>query len=637
MSWLDGMVDESEARSQIDRLDTTDQQLEPGFFTGSLDAIGPGLKRGAYEAGAAVEAGFTSLWSGALDTAADLLLPEPKNGGTADVTSAERSSQETLGEGTAAIVESLRPDPVSVGMAGQVIGEAAAILPRTVAATMMGGPVAGAVAAGAPAGYSRKRVAMSEGIDESTATALGMTEGLVVGAGAILPVARFVGNVAGDAAISIGANLGLGVLHRGVSAEMLKAGGYAAQAEQYKMMDSTALAVDAVLGAAFFGIGRSFMRKPNTEQVSAALSENNAQHFDVGTAPGLPTTPRAAVAHQDALRTAIEQINRGEPVTLPEGIHSADFMRTADEFQAIAPLPHEVQASARLDVEPTVRLELEQRAAGILPNVKDLKTELATLQRTADQLDATFRDRAKAYQQEGQSRKQAEASARQDIATERDQISQRQTDIKDNLSTNRSAEQAKADIAAIERGEVPKVLEDRIKRRADEVTKAFERNPLAEGVREASSQNIAHIARQEISRILDEIESISPRPEPVPVGTIAAVNATDAANNAPRPVNSAARAQENAPPAVNDAPAAGKDSSPGGEVADADPTIQVANEIMARVDDIQIPTGAIDADGLPVTVSAKQLLAEADADIKRAQDDARGFEAAAACSLQRGV
>lgn len=638
MSWLDGLVDEGEALSQTQRLDTTTEQLAPGFFTGSLDVIGPGLLRGGLEAGAAVEAGFSSLWTGALEGAAGLLLPEPKFGGKVDVTSAERSSQETLGEGTAEMVQALRPDHASVGLAGQVIGEAAAILPRTAAAAVFGGPVAGAVAAGAPAGYSSKRVGMAEGLDESTATLKGVIDASVVGVGAVLPIARFVGPAVGDFAIAVGANVALGASGRGLTGKLLEGSGYTVQAEQYKAMDATAMTVDAVLGAAFFGIGRAAMRRPTTEQIQAALTENNAQHFDVGTAPGAATTPASAVAHQEALRTAIDQISRGEPVTLPESIHSAEFLRAGDELLPIAPSRAELLTSARMDVEPVIRAELEQQAAGIVPNVKDLKTELATLQRTVDNLDATFRERAKAFQEQGQPRKKAEASARREIAAEREQVTQRQAAINGSLNTNRSAEQARADLAAIERGELPKAFEERVSARADEITQGFQRKPLADGVVEGNRQSISQIARQEISRILDDLDRLEARPEPTALDIGRPVDATTPAKDGSQPAKSATQARENAPAAPKDAAARQTEQQPAGS-ADAanDPSVQVANEIMARVDDIQLPTGAIDADGKPVTVSARQLLAEADADIQRAQQDANGFAAAAACFLQRGV
>ena len=154
MSWLESTIDESEAASQIQRLTFTDELPKPGFWKGSIDTIGPGLKRGAYEGAAAIESGFTSLFESGLDLAAGALLPEPRGGGTPDVTSAERSSQQTLGKGMADVEHELRPDPASVGVAGQIINEVSAIIPRTIAGTVVAGPVGGAVAAGAPAGQA---------------------------------------------------------------------------------------------------------------------------------------------------------------------------------------------------------------------------------------------------------------------------------------------------------------------------------------------------------------------------------------------------------------------------------------------------------------------------------------------------
>lgn len=63
--------------------------------------------------------------------------------------------------------------------------------------------------------------------------------------------------------------------------------------------------------------------------------------------------------------------------------------------------------------------------------------------------------------------------------------------------------------------------------------------------------------------------------------------------------------------------------------------VTAAEQAVAHTD-FQIPTGDIGADGHPVTRSARELLAEADADIARAQNDAKGFHAAVACFLGRG-
>lgn len=625
MSWLNGLAEEKDVLNQTQALDFTSDMPEPGFFEGSLDVIGPNLERGFLEGAGAIESGFSSLWQSGLEGAAGLLLPEPKFGGKVSVTDAEQSSQETLGRGIGEAVIDLRPDPTSVGMAGQIIGEAAAILPRTALAAIAGGPLAGAVAAGAPAGFAGKYVGMEEGLDESTATLKGVIDAATIGVGAILPAARFVKPILGDLGIAVGANVALGAAGRGLTGELLEGGGYAAQAEQYKAMDATGLATDAILGAAFFGIGRASMRRPNTQQVQAALTENNARHFDVETAPGLPATPRAAVAHQDALRTAIEQISRGERVTLPESIHAADFLRVADAAEPLPVARPEIMATARTEVAATYRAELEQQAAGVLPNVKDLKIELSTLERTISGLDATFRDRAKAFQDQGMGRKKAEAEARAAIVAEREQLTAQRDGVAQSLEGNRMAEQARGELAAMDRGESPKQLEERVTQRADEMAKGFERKPLADSVKQAgtdgSMQNIAQVARQEIARVLADVDRLDPRAEPV-------MPKADLLSAEPAAV-------ANVDPAAPKADAANPEGQPTSD--QGDPTVRVADEIMARVDDIQLPTGATDVDGNPVTVSAKQMMAEADAEIVRADQDSKGFAAAAACFLQRGL
>lgn len=633
MSWLDGAIEEGEARSQAQRLDFTSELPKPGAFTGAIDVLGPGLARGSLEASSVIESGFSSLWQTGLNAAAGALLPEPKFGGTPNVTSAEESSQETLGQGTAQAVMELRPDPAEVGVVGQILGEAAAILPRTVAGTIVAGPIGGAVAAGAPAGYSSKQVGMAEGLDESTATLKGVLDATTVGIGAIMPAARFVGPVLGDAAIAVGANVGLGAAGRGLTAQLLEGGGYTAQAAQYRAMDGTAMATDAILGAAFFGIGRAGMRRPTTQQVDAALTERTAQHFDVDTAPGAPINPRSSVAHQEALKAAIDQLQRGEPVVLPESIHAADFLRSVDDAPPIAPSRDQALASAREDLSPKLRVELEQEAAGILPNVKDIRAELGTVAKSLAALDDSFRERAKAFQAEGQSRKRAEASARQAIEAERLDLTDRQAALNDHLVGNRTAELARADLAALDRGEMPKRFDGRLGLRADAITKGFEKTPLAAGVSVANKQvTMAQAARQEISRILDDLERAEPtlQAKQLDIGTSKDVAKPEVA------VPKDESPPGGKPTRAKNALVESEPGKPGSGATDADPTIQVADEVLSRMEDMRLATGALDEEGNPVTVSARELLAEADADIARAQEESRGFAAAAACILQRG-
>jgi hypothetical protein len=634
MSWLDGLVEENEALSQDQRFERTEEKPKPGAFTGALDTLGPNLLRGGLEAGGAIESGFSSLWQGGLDLAASALLPEPKFGGSPDVTSAERSSQETLGQGTAKEVMDLRPDPAEVGVVGQILGEAAAVLPRTVVGTVLGGPVGAAVAAGAPAGYSGKQVGMAEGLDEETATYKGAIDAATVGVGAVLPAARFVKPLLGDAAIAVGANIGLGMAGRGATAKLLESNGYTAQAAQYQAMDGTAIATDAILGAAFFGIGRAGLRRPTTKQIDAALSERTFQHADIDTAPGAPINPRSAVAHQDAIRTAISQLSRGEPVRLPESIHSAEFLRTADESPVLAPSRDVALATARQDLEPTLRLELEQEAAGILPNVRDVKAELSTVARSLEGLDDTFRVRAKEFQQQGQSRKAAERSARESIDAERQALNDRQAALGESLSGNRLAELARADLNALDRGSLPQRLEERVNQRADSIIQGFEKKPLAAGVAEGNTRlSMAQVAQQEIRRILDDIERAEPtlQAKPLDIGA-----SKEAAKPEAGGKSGGKQTGKAAPEKVTTPEKSGDEVVSESGKPSADPEIQLADEVLSRMDDMRLSTGAMDTDGNPITVSAREMLASADADIAKAQEESRGFAAAAACFLQRG-
>ncbi|WP_443692010.1 hypothetical protein ACRZ5O_22540 [Pseudomonas protegens] len=644
MSWLDGMVDEGEVASQDQRLGRTTERLAPGAFTGALSTIGPGLLRGAIEAGRTVQTTALQLGSAAIESDLSMgssYFPEFEDGQTQAQREFGEGEAQRIGEETARSVMELRPDPTEVGMVGQILGEAAAVLPRTVVGAVTAGPVGAAVAAGAPAGYSGKQVAMAEGIDETTATLKGLIDAGTVGIGAVMPAARFVGPVMGDAAIAVGANVGLGMAGRGATGALLESNGYHLQAEQYKAMDGTAILTDAVLGAAFFGIGRAGMRRPTTEHIDAALTERTIQHADVDTAPGAPINPHSAVAHQDALRTAIDQLQRGEPVVLPESIHSAQFLRAADESPVMAPSRDAALATARQDLEPAVRLELEQEAAGILPNVRDVKTELASIGRSLEALDDSFKARAKEFQQQGQGRKRAEQSARRAIEAERLDLTDRLASLNDALGGNRNAELARADLAAMNRGETPPRMQARMEARADAIAQGFERSPLAAGVAEGNTKlTMAQIARQEITRILDDIERVDPRIEPVPLEMPTRVEVSPGKASSPKSGELSTRetSAETAPVGSQnpDGAPTTRQGDHGGS-GTADPEIAVADEILARAEDMRLPTGATDADGNPVTVSARELLAQADTEIQAAQQDARGFAAAAACFLQRGL
>lgn len=638
MSWLNGGVEESDLINRGQALEFTSEMPQPGIWQGGLDDIGPGLARGAIKIGRTVQS--TALQLGSLAIESDLAIGSsyaPDNGQLADQQQFRETQARDIGEATGKSVMDLRPDPSEVGLVGQILGQAADILPRTIAGALVAGPAGAALLASAPEGFSSKQVGMAEGLDESTATKKGLIDATTTGFGVVLPAARFVKPILGDAAIAVGANVGLGMAGRGATAKLLESNGYHSQAAQYKVMDGTALATDAIMGLAFFGIGRTNFRRPTTRQVDAALTERTNQHADIETAPGAPIDPRSAMAHQDAIRTVINQLQRGEPVVLPDSIHGAQFLREADSAPAMKPTPDAAMAAARQDLEPKLRVELEQEAAGILPNVKDLKAELSTVAQNLAALDDTFKARAKEFQQQGQTRKQAEQAARKAIDAERLDLSDRQAWLNEALGGNRSAEQARADLNAMDRGEVPQRFNDRVTQRADAIVKGFDKNPLAANVAEANTKlTMAQIARQEITRILDDIERADPTLQAKPLDIGASKN-VEKPETAPVATGKPGGESGGAKVTTPDKPGAGVVSDTekaGGE--SSDPVLQVADEILARTEDVRIATGAMDEDGNPITVSARELLASADADIAKATQDAKGFNAAVTCFLQRG-
>lgn len=650
--WLDDAVPEGELATQRKRLQFTSELPEPGFWQGSLDVVGPNLLRGGLEAGVAFESGFTSIWEGALDSAAGMLLPEPKFGGDVSVTEAERSQQETIGQGLAQDVISLRPDPNTTGIAGQIIGEASAILPRAIVATGLAGPVAGAVAAGGPAGYASKQVGMVEGLDESTATLKGVIDSATVGFGALLPAARFVKPVVGDFGIAVGANVALGAAGRGATAELLEGGGYHEQAAQYRVMDGAALATDAILGAAFFGIGRMGGVRPTAQQVDAALTERNAQHADVDTAPGVPVDPLSAAIHQNALDTATSQLARGEPVRIDE-VDGATFLRKEGDGPVAQELARVQEQQARADV----RADGDDFAARVgRESVYDDAGTPVFRDGTAYPLSEVprFFDThvAGTEPKDGAPMPDVLFSIGQVDAATAQGLHQFLPGFHDGLSEARISARTIKHIQDSRPAIVREVL-DRLERgvlQADEVLPNHQ-NPerallvlrdVGGAERSGSAKHQSTVVEISVNGKGVDVVSAMTMPERS-LNKARALKAELEASRAgglhpPSSLAAGRTQQPHAAAASEDFPTVARDSASirpddGGAT---DPVVRVADEILAMSEDIQLPTGAIDADGNPVTVSARQMLADADAEIATAQQEGNGFLAAAACFLQRG-
>lgn len=639
MSWLDGF-DDADAINLDNRIKRTDKLPEPGIFQGFGTGSGNSLLLGGISASNFLQAAGSASFEQDL-TVSSLYFPE----GAEEQIQAQQDEQARLSRDTAEAAKALRPDPRAVGMAGQILNSAAEILPRTVATAVLTGPagvVAGPLAAGAPAGYTTAQVAKADGVDDVTANFHGLIEGVGTTVGAGMPGARFVNQLAGDATIAVGANVGIGVAQRAASAELLDRNGYHAQAAQYRALDGKAMLADAVMGAAFFGIGRAGdirgavtgRSRPTQEQVDAALVQQEVAHFEDGAAPGVPVDLQSANMHRSQLAQAIRQMARGEQVTVIDGF-KGEFLRRPENLEPIAPTREEALVMARQELEPTVRAELEGDIAKAIPNVADVRSELADLQRTLDGLDATYRDRAKQFQAEGLSRKKAETASRKAIDQDREQLNDRVTALEESLQGNRTAEKSRGELASMDRGETPGRLQPRIEERADQIMQGFERTKLASQADRARTPEQA--MDSDIDSLLEGLginlkakdltpyfaePNVTPSKRPV----------TDEAKSAPQPgktgTDKPGSAAAKAKPETAGRPAGEPKLSP-----ESSAELDVLRESVARRPDAVINSG-FDADGNPTKVKAADALAEVEAEYQAGVRESRSFMAAITCMLR---
>ncbi|NMZ06220.1 hypothetical protein HBO37_12735 [Pseudomonas proteolytica] len=613
---------------------------EPGFWDGSGTALFSGIGQGLAQ----------------LTLQAAQYGNDPTQMISLNVESDEDNlaRREHIGDMRNEMTERMRPDAATSGTAAQVLfglGDAGS---RFAFGLASGGMPVGAVTAGTSMGEQRFAELKGQGVDTKTAAIAGAIEGGVIGVGAFLPAARLFSAPAVDLAATAGANVGLGIAARGGVGAVLEKNGYTQQSQQYKALDATGLAVDGLLGGLFWGAGRAMTRGVLAGEADAALTANNGLHHQHGTAPGAPVDARSSIAHQAALDQAIAQLGRGEPVNLGGIADDATFIR-ADQ---IGPRREVIRQQAEQEVFAAARAELEPVAATGLPNVRDLRTELGTLQKTVDGLDGTYRESAKSFQRQGMSRKQAERAARDGIAEQRQAAQGRIGEINQALDGNRAAERAGADLAAMDRGQVPGRLAMKVDERAEQIGSAFKRTALASSVSPDHGAALMRAAGKEMEKLLREgghiVDDIKVSPSrDIDIGAPAATARSD--GEAPRAPESTAPPDLSVQPEgaradteqqgqlTQEAPVPSPEQIREPSSAAADPLADIDAALPALVDsivsgerDVQIPTGAFNEDGSAVTVSAREMLAEADGNIARAENDSKGFLAAALCALRFG-
>ncbi|HAM9614492.1 hypothetical protein [Escherichia coli] len=248
-------------------------------------------------------------------------------------------------------VKRLTPDAATTGTAGQVLHGLFDMGGQAVVGTLLAGPAGGAAAVTSLQGFSEFERLTAKGVDFRTAQESGLVQGITAGAGTLIPVslglraggalAESVGaqlartgesavrNVAAtavraapDIAYAAGTNIAFGMAQRGLTAKTLRDGGYNEMANQYDIFDRQSIAIDAVLGVAFGGVGRFMNARGESAttpefspaEVDAALAANASHHAEIDVAPGVPVNVLSRDAHIHALQKAMNDVSQGRAV-----------------------------------------------------------------------------------------------------------------------------------------------------------------------------------------------------------------------------------------------------------------------------------------------------------------------------------
>ncbi|ECC7507198.1 hypothetical protein DCN17_09390 [Salmonella enterica] len=389
-----------------------------GFFDNSGTAAVSGLYSGL------VAKPDQLLWAGMDKIVSPIAKLVNENTSINDTSAEYIAEQRKLAEQQ---VKRLTPDAATTGTAGQVLHGLFDMGGQAVVGTLLSGPAGGAAAVTALQGFSEFERLTAQGVDFRTAQEAGLVQGVTAGAGTLIPMslglraggalAESVGaqlartgesavrNVAAtavraapDIAYAAGTNIAFGMAQRGLTAKTLRDGGYNEMANQYDVFDRQSIAIDAVLGVAFGGVGRFLNARGESAaapefspaEVDAALAANASHHAEIDVAPGVPVNVLSRDAHIQALQKAMNDVSQGRAVDVTSIAEPASFSDVPGRRSLIAQSIDEVlfnadEGAAARAVETRV---LEEQAAQVLPrgDRQVYQSEIANSQRIIDNL-----------------------------------------------------------------------------------------------------------------------------------------------------------------------------------------------------------------------------------------------------------
>ena len=439
-----------------------------GFFDNAVGAALSGLYSGL------VAKPDQLLWAGMDKIVSPIAQFVNENTSLNDTSVSYIAEQRKLAEQQ---VKRLTPDAATTGTAGQVLYGLFDMGGQAVVGTTLGGPVGGAAAVTSLQGFSEFERLTAQGVDFRTAQEAGLVQGITAGAGTLIPMSlglRAGGALAEgvaaqlartgessvrraaatavratpDIAYAAGTNIAFGMAQRGLTAKTLRDGGYSEMANQYDVLDRQAIAIDAVLGVAFGGVGRFINSRgestnaPNFSPVDidAALAANAAHHAEIDIAPGVPINVLSRNSHIQALRKAMSDVSQGRPVDVASIVESASFSEIPGRKSLLSQAVNEALSS--VDDGVTARaIEnrlLEEQAAQLLPrgDRQVYQSEIANSQRIIENLTE---QRAQILAEEPTGSGKALCRARSDKQARLRDIDQRIRQAQERLEFSRNA------------------------------------------------------------------------------------------------------------------------------------------------------------------------------------------------------
>jgi hypothetical protein len=649
--------------------------LPPGFWDGAATGIGHGVMRGGARAGQFI----------GMAAAAPVVLFD-KAAGTDyadDVFSALDSTVNNA-------VDYWTPSANELGTAGRVLGGLSEIaLPL-----MAGGGNPALLIGSQEMGTATDLI--RQGADAKAAIGAGIAQGAATAVGFKIP---FLGNtfLSRSASGAVG-NLATNAASAAVTNRILSSTGREDLAQQYNPFDVESRLVDILTGIAFGGIAHIGARVSTRD---AAIAASNAKHFQQDTAPGVPADSVSAMAHQNAMEVAMRDLLEGKPVEVGNtNIEGAEFLRKPGELSDIPADPNlklddaltearfkeQIQSDVDGAIEAYSRLPDSEGgkvlntdiARELSPEYAADRTKSAAVHEPASALvKAMFARKLKEEPGQGEDPlvvfSAGGTGAGKTTGLDAAGIGARAQIVYDSNMNSLESSVRRID-QALDAGKQVQILYT-----FRDPVEALTGGALPRAMRQekqlgsgrtvpVSEHAKTHIGAAKVVRQLAEKYADDPRVNVMAVDNSrskgnARVSSLDlvpeldlAHNELVGKLNEALEQQREAgkisdsvfrgfagekavqPEGIRERTGTGSSETPqrGGQEQPLDFSVAAANQALAG-QDFQIPTGEIDVDGTPRMASARELMAKAEADVAQAKNDAKAFDAAAACFLSAGL